>query len=179
MKYDIRYNNLMGVSMPVTLINVFSVPQGKEDDFMKWWHEVKDKLRNNPASSAGNFIKASNLRADIALSMSRCGKTKTCIGERMKKERGPDESAVNPMGGRNDARPLSCELRVLTPLASRNGKRICRLPFSYQIFQPFVGSNVASISAKSLACSSSFASMPSIIRRLVGSFSPKYRAISP
>ena len=27
--------------MAVTLINVFSVPTGKEDEFVKWWHDVK------------------------------------------------------------------------------------------------------------------------------------------
>jgi heme-degrading monooxygenase HmoA len=27
--------------MAVTLINVFSVPNGKEDDFVNWWQGVK------------------------------------------------------------------------------------------------------------------------------------------
>jgi heme-degrading monooxygenase HmoA len=30
--------------MPVTLINVFSVPKGKEDEFVKWWQDVKAKI---------------------------------------------------------------------------------------------------------------------------------------
>jgi heme-degrading monooxygenase HmoA len=48
----------MGVSMPVTLINVFSVPQGKEDDFMKWWHEVKDNITKQPGFISGQFHKS-------------------------------------------------------------------------------------------------------------------------
>lgn len=29
--------------MAVTLINVFSVPRGKETEFVKWWQDVKEK----------------------------------------------------------------------------------------------------------------------------------------
>ena len=28
------------VCMAVTLINVFSVPVGKEDEFVAWWHDA-------------------------------------------------------------------------------------------------------------------------------------------
>ena len=28
-------------AMAVTLINVFSVPKGKEDEFVNWWQDVK------------------------------------------------------------------------------------------------------------------------------------------
>jgi len=30
--------------MPVTLINVFSVPKAKEEEFVKWWQDVKSTL---------------------------------------------------------------------------------------------------------------------------------------
>jgi hypothetical protein len=30
--------------MPVTLINVFSVPKAKEEEFVKWWEEVKGDI---------------------------------------------------------------------------------------------------------------------------------------
>ena len=55
----------MGVSMPVTLINVFSVPQGKEDDFMKWWHEVKDNITKQPGFITGQFHKSIKPESNI------------------------------------------------------------------------------------------------------------------
>jgi hypothetical protein len=30
--------------MAVTLINVFSVPNGKEADFVNWWQDVKENI---------------------------------------------------------------------------------------------------------------------------------------
>ena len=41
--------------MPVTLINVFSVPQGKEDDFVKWWQAVKGNITKEPGFISGKF----------------------------------------------------------------------------------------------------------------------------
>jgi antibiotic biosynthesis monooxygenase (ABM) superfamily enzyme len=34
--------------MAVTLINVFSVPVGKEDEFVTWWHDVKANITKRP-----------------------------------------------------------------------------------------------------------------------------------
>ena len=44
--------------MPVTLINVFSVPQGKEDEFVKWWEAVKANITKQPGFISGKFHKS-------------------------------------------------------------------------------------------------------------------------
>lgn len=36
------------MSSPVVLINVFTVPQGKEDEFIKIWNETGQLLKNAP-----------------------------------------------------------------------------------------------------------------------------------
>lgn len=41
--------------MPVTLINVFSVPKGKEEEFVKWWQEVKTLITKQPGFIRGQF----------------------------------------------------------------------------------------------------------------------------
>lgn len=44
--------------MPVTLINVFSVPKGKEDEFVKWWEDVKDNITKQTGFISGKFHKS-------------------------------------------------------------------------------------------------------------------------
>ena len=44
--------------MPVTLINVFSVPVGKEDEFVTWWHDVKANITKRPGFISGKFHKS-------------------------------------------------------------------------------------------------------------------------
>jgi heme-degrading monooxygenase HmoA len=44
-----------GCAMAVTLINVFSVPKGKEDDFVKWWQDVKTSITKQPGFISGRF----------------------------------------------------------------------------------------------------------------------------
>jgi heme-degrading monooxygenase HmoA len=41
--------------MAVTLINVFSVPQGKEEEFVKWWQDVKGDITKQPGFKSGTF----------------------------------------------------------------------------------------------------------------------------
>lgn len=41
--------------MPVTLINVFPVPKGKEEEFVKWWQEVKTRITKQPGFVRGQF----------------------------------------------------------------------------------------------------------------------------
>ncbi|HJT19146.1 MAG TPA: antibiotic biosynthesis monooxygenase [Nitrospira sp.] len=41
--------------MAVTLINVFSVPQGKEDELVKWWHDAKASITKQPGFISGKF----------------------------------------------------------------------------------------------------------------------------
>lgn len=41
--------------MPVTLINVFSVPKGQEDGFVKWSEEVKENITEQPGFLSGQF----------------------------------------------------------------------------------------------------------------------------
>jgi len=44
--------------MAVTLINVFSVPKGKEDEFVKWWEDVKTNMTKEPGFISGKFHKS-------------------------------------------------------------------------------------------------------------------------
>ena len=44
--------------MPVTLINVFTVHQGKEEEFVKWWQDIKDDITKRPGFISGNFYKS-------------------------------------------------------------------------------------------------------------------------
>lgn len=44
--------------MPVTLINVFSVPNGKEDEFLKWWEDVKQNITKQQGFMSGKFHKS-------------------------------------------------------------------------------------------------------------------------
>ena len=47
--------------MAVTLINVFSVPTGKEDEFVKWWHDVKGTITTQPGFINGKFHRSIKL----------------------------------------------------------------------------------------------------------------------
>ena len=76
-------------AMPVTLINVFSVPQGKEDEFVKWWQDVKASITKQPGFMSGSFIRASSQRANLISSMSRYGKTRSFTGKLTKRARLP------------------------------------------------------------------------------------------
>lgn len=44
--------------MAVTLINVFTVPQGKEDEFVNWWKKVKADITQQPGFISGTFHKS-------------------------------------------------------------------------------------------------------------------------
>src|SRR5437899_10362543 len=44
--------------MAVTLINVFSVPKGKEDEFVKWWQEVKANITAQQGFISGKLHKS-------------------------------------------------------------------------------------------------------------------------
>jgi heme oxygenase (mycobilin-producing) len=39
--------------MAVTLINVFSVHKGKEDEFVRWWEDVKAGITKQPGFISG------------------------------------------------------------------------------------------------------------------------------
>ena len=41
--------------MAVTLINVFSVPRGKETEFVKWWQDVKENITAQQGFISGKF----------------------------------------------------------------------------------------------------------------------------
>jgi heme-degrading monooxygenase HmoA len=44
--------------MAVTLINVFSVPKRKEDEFVKWWQDVKANITKHPGFLSGKFYRS-------------------------------------------------------------------------------------------------------------------------
>lgn len=44
--------------MAVTLINVFTVPNGKEDEFVKWWEDVKANITKQKGFISGKFHKS-------------------------------------------------------------------------------------------------------------------------
>mgnify|MGYP001764988952 CR=1 FL=1 len=41
--------------MPVTLMNVFSVPIAQEEEFVKWWADIKDHITKQPGFISGTF----------------------------------------------------------------------------------------------------------------------------
>jgi heme oxygenase (mycobilin-producing) len=41
--------------MAVTLINVFSVPAGKETEFVQWWQDVKTQITAQQGFISGRF----------------------------------------------------------------------------------------------------------------------------
>jgi heme oxygenase (mycobilin-producing) len=41
--------------MAVTLINVFSVPHGKEHEFVTWWQDVKANITSQQGFISGKF----------------------------------------------------------------------------------------------------------------------------
>ena len=41
--------------MPVTLINVFSVPAAKEAEFVQWWRDVKEQITKQEGFISGHF----------------------------------------------------------------------------------------------------------------------------
>lgn len=44
--------------MSVTLINVFSVPKAKEDQFVQWWEDVKENITKQDGFISGKFHKS-------------------------------------------------------------------------------------------------------------------------
>ncbi len=44
--------------MPVTLINVFSVPAAKEAEFVQWWQDVKEHITKQEGFISGKFHKS-------------------------------------------------------------------------------------------------------------------------
>ncbi|MDF0651931.1 MAG: antibiotic biosynthesis monooxygenase [Nitrospira sp. LK265] len=44
--------------MSVTLINVFSVPKAKEEEFVKWWQDIKDGITKQEGFISGKFHKS-------------------------------------------------------------------------------------------------------------------------
>lgn len=44
--------------MPVTLINVFTVPREKEAEFVKWWQDIKVDITKQPGYISGKFHKS-------------------------------------------------------------------------------------------------------------------------
>jgi heme-degrading monooxygenase HmoA len=44
--------------MAVTLINVFSVPKDKEDEFVRWWEDVKSNMIKEAGFISGKFHKS-------------------------------------------------------------------------------------------------------------------------
>ena len=43
--------------MPVTLINVFTVPHTKEAEFVQWWQDVKEHITKQEGFISGTFHK--------------------------------------------------------------------------------------------------------------------------
>lgn len=44
--------------MAVTLINVFSVPKDKEEEFVKWWQDARASVTKQPGFISGKFHKS-------------------------------------------------------------------------------------------------------------------------
>lgn len=75
--------------MAVTLINVFSVPKGKEDEFVKWWQDVKADITKQPGFISGKFHKSINPDSRFNFINVAIWETKTCTGKPMKRAQHP------------------------------------------------------------------------------------------
>jgi len=75
--------------MAVTLINVFSVPKGKEDEFTRVWEDIKRDITKQPGFIGGKFTRALSRIVDSISSMLRCGKTRRAIGKPLKRAQHP------------------------------------------------------------------------------------------
>ena len=69
--------------MAVTLINVFTVPNGKEDEFVKWWEDVKVNITKQQGFISGQFHRS--IKPDSNSLTSRFGKMRICTGKPMRK----------------------------------------------------------------------------------------------
>jgi antibiotic biosynthesis monooxygenase (ABM) superfamily enzyme len=76
---------VLEVSEAVTLINVFTVPKDKEDEFVDWWKKVKAGITKQPGFISGKFHRSLRPTAGTTSSTSPCGRTKRSIGKPMKK----------------------------------------------------------------------------------------------
>lgn len=43
------------MNIPMVAINVYSVPQGKEEQFLMWWHQLKEVILDNPGFITGRL----------------------------------------------------------------------------------------------------------------------------
>ena len=43
------------MNSPVIAINIYSVPNGKEDVFLLWWHQLKEAIVDNPGFIRGRL----------------------------------------------------------------------------------------------------------------------------
>jgi heme-degrading monooxygenase HmoA len=43
------------MNIPVVAINVYSVPHGKEEEFFRWWHELKETIVDRPGFIKGRL----------------------------------------------------------------------------------------------------------------------------
>ena len=76
--------------MAVTLINVFSVPKGKEADFVRWWQDVKTNITAQEGFVSGKFHRS--LRPE-----SRYNFINVAIWENEELYWRADEKSVTPM----------------------------------------------------------------------------------
>ena len=66
--------------MAVTLINVLTVPARKEDEFVKWWHDVKGMITTQPGFINGKIHRSINLDSNSTSFTWRFGRTRKYIG---------------------------------------------------------------------------------------------------
>jgi heme oxygenase (mycobilin-producing) len=48
---------------PVVAVNVYSVPKGKEEEFLTWWYEMKETLTGAPGFISGRLHRSLNADA--------------------------------------------------------------------------------------------------------------------
>lgn len=51
------------MNIPVVAINLYSVPKGKEEEFLRWWYEIKGTLLEGPGFISGRLHRS--LEADV------------------------------------------------------------------------------------------------------------------
>ena len=84
--------------MAVTLINVFTVPQGKEDEFVNWWKKVKGDITQQPGFINGTFHKSLKPESRYNFITVAIWESEEIYWKAYEKSVGPMKSVLQQMG---------------------------------------------------------------------------------
>ncbi len=105
---------------PVVAINVYSVPTGKEEEFLMWWYEMKETLTGAPGFISGRLHRS--LNAAARFNFINVVEWENSNYSQAYEKYALDEEPVGPIRGRNDSRAVCDRLAVL----SRSSRSVMR-----------------------------------------------------